>query len=136
MIITNNAIFKMKINLPFLLLIIIFTCNILQSCCIIKRGASKESATKYITEHIKNYDTISFNGELISKRKTLQIAKKNAYGIYGFWHLSLHEKPFKKHFIDRYLYLSGSLLKGRHGGVFWIVVDRMDGKVEEVCHGK
>ena len=107
-----------------------------QSCIINKHGASEQDAKEYIETHIKSKDTLSINDKLISKRKALRIAKLDIYKTYGFWHIILNEKPYKKYYIDRYLYLGGTLRNGYYGGVFWIVVDRKNGEVKTKCHSK
>lgn len=121
-----------KIYFIFLLTVTLIS----QSCIINKCGRTEQEAKEYIETHIKNTDTLSTNDKLISKRKVLRIAKWNIYKTYGFWHIILNEKPYKKYYIDRYLYLGGTLRKGWKGGVFWIVVDRKNGEIKSMCHSK
>ena len=123
----------MKNQFPIFFLILIF---FNQSCGINKIGISEKDAQKYIETNIKSEDTLSSYDILISKCKALRVAKSNIYKTYGFWNITCHEKPFKKYFVGKYLYLGGTISKKRKGGVFWIVIDRKNGELKTICHSK
>ena|ERR1035437_3380644 len=117
----------------YIVFLIILT---LQSCASHKRGVTEEGAKEYIKKYISKNDTTNYSGNLISQRKALRLAKINIYKTYGFWHIYVHEKPYKKYYIGNYLYLGGSIKEHRKGGVFWIVIDRRNGEVKSMLHDK
>ena len=118
------------------LIILIFIISVFsQSCILYKRGRSEEGAKAHVEECVGKIDTTNYIGELISKRKVLKMAKDSVYSRYGFLNIYINEKPFKKYYINKYLYLGGTM-RCRRGGVFWIVIDRTNGKVVSFAHGK
>ena len=107
-----------------------------QSCFLInQRSKSDRFAREFITRNFGAADSTEYSGELISKRKAFKIAKKKAFETFGYWTI-IGEKPYNKYYIDTYCYVAWSLRKGWRGGVFMIIVDRKNGEVKIVRHGK
>ncbi len=82
---------------------------------------------------LANNDTIT---HIISKRKSIRIAKIKIYKTYGYFSISLRQRPYVKEFEGSLLKMRGTIRKGRMGGVFHITIDRTDGKVKSISHGK
>lgn len=122
----------MKLLSLFIISISIAFC----SCASLKHGTSKEEAKEYIQKYVIKNDTSNYKGKLISKRKALHIAKQKVYETFGNNDICRNEKPFKKYFIGNYLYLSGTKWKISKGGLFWIVIDRRNGEIKSLGHGK
>jgi len=117
------------------IVIYLISLMVLNSCVIGKRGVSEQYAKDKIDDVIK-LDSNEYDGKLIAKYKSRKIAKKKIYNTYGYWNVSIHQKPYRKFYINRFLYLSGSIAKNRKGGVFTIIVDRSDGEILYISHGK
>jgi len=110
--------------------------TLFSSCVLNKQHTTEERVKKAIKARTPQFDLSVTDSGLISKKAATKIAKRQAFENYGFWNISLHERPFDKIFIGNYLYLSGTLRKGWKGGVCEILVDRKSGKVVDILHGK
>lgn len=117
-------------------IIAIFLFITLQSCSLWKIGIAKEYASRQIEQKFENIENSDVNRSLISKHEALKIAKNEIYETYGYWNINKRERPFNKYFIGDYLHMSGSLKKGWKGGVFIIIIDRKDGQIVTLYHGK
>ena len=109
---------------------------IFQSCLVFKRGTSREYAQNHIAKLDSNFADLKYDGEIFSKREAIKVGKDSVYDVFGFWHINLRERPYRKHFIGNYLYLSGTLSKRKSGGSFWVIVDRRNGEIIQLSHGK
>lgn len=109
---------------------------LLQSCGLFKRGIPREYALNKIEQIDSNYAVPYMHGGLLSRRKTMKIAKDTVFNTYGYWHINIYERPFKKYFIGNYLYLAGTLSNRKSGGSFWVIIDRRNGVIIQLLHGK
>jgi len=109
---------------------------LIQSCGLFKRGVPKDYAIEVIERIDSNYAAPYPQGEILSRRKTMKIAKDAVFNRFGYWHVNINERPFKKHFIGNYLYLAGTLSKRKSGGSFWVIIDRKNGEILTLSHGK
>ncbi|MPM49947.1 hypothetical protein SDC9_96681 [bioreactor metagenome] len=86
---------------------------------------------------LQNNKTINQNGFVLnlSDKKAKRIAIHAANNIYGFVHI-FWQKPFHKFVFNDYYIIWGNFRGNRFGGVFECIVNKRNGGIEYLNHGK
>jgi NTF2 fold immunity protein len=95
----------------------------------------EENAKQAIKEAIKNKAKPFYDTLIKTKEIAIAMAEPILFDIYSKKQI-INERPYECYLIDGYWYISGTLPKGWHGGVFEIIISSKDGQVIKLIHGK
>jgi hypothetical protein len=96
----------------------------------------EQNANEAIKKALRDKNYKPFYDTLIKDKETaIAIAEPILFKIYGKENI-INERPYESYLINGYWYISGTLPKGWHGGVFEIIISSKDGQVIKLIHGK
>lgn len=96
----------------------------------------EQNARQAIKKAIEDKEYKPFYDTLIKDKVTaIAVVEPILFKIYGKKNI-VNERPYECYFIDGHWYISGTLPKGWHGGVFEIIISAKDGGVIKLIHGQ
>ena len=120
---------------PMKLFLILFTCSLLSFA---NRALDEQTIIKHLQEVCRDssYAHYPAAGYLGNEATAVQVAEPILFNIYGKDHI-LEQKPYQVHQIDSVWVINGTLpVNYTNGGTFFIVLNKKDGKVLSISHGK
>lgn len=129
---------KMKKIIKIFVLFIIVVLGILWYLNITQRTFIGRNAAQKYLENVQKSEIHNFipeEGLVPDKETAVKISEAILSKIYGKRHI-FFQQPFEVHLIDNFWVVKGTLYKGIWGGTAVIVINKKNGEIINVSHGK